>query len=401
MAGNVGNVGNTGNAWNFKIKSVTFLGMQPKTEPKDGLEEQEESVQLEPLTGERFVETFGMTGKEMRDMLLREDKNYADFEYRLREKKYPLKTRFNDILGRGDIAIDEMQTKFRADWESAAFDFIDGKITADGVIDRFEEIVDKTFTEYQARYYLGDYNDEKTALLSNLYMKFRYDVNYAAVARNREEGRQYVEYNPSTDIYYSRERYCDRYVYYNAEYYYKAKEITDALERRIGEIAERKGIEGYAPPTDLPNSYRNFNTALFNGSDPNMMDATKEPPRDFRFFFQERPPVGYVSDMAVLDENGNVVKKYPDTFVKDPSMEYCGIVKAWGKGWHDTARVPFKGDLSDFRLLSSIFTKNVPQEIRGCLANFRIYSDSARSMNYWADKYDTGTGVTGRVLGYA
>lgn len=393
-----------GNVGNGRKTPLTVLGVQPKTKNTESSEEQNESVPLmdAALTGERLVEKFGMTGKEIRDMLLREDKNYADFEYRIREKKYPLATRFSSgIYARSDEMC-EMEANFRADWKSAAFDFIDGKITADEVIDRFEEIVDKVFAEYQARYYLGDYNDEKTALLSNLYMDFRYDANYAAVARNREEGRQYVEYNPSTDIYYSRERYCDRYVYYNAEYYYKAKEITDALERRIGEIAERKGIEDYAPPTDLPNSYRNFNTALFNGSDPNMMDATKEPPRDFRFFFQERPPVGYVSDMAVLDENGNVIKKYPDTFVKDPSMEYCGIVKAWGKGWHDTARIPFKGDLSDFRLLSTIFTgKNVPPELRGCLANFRIYSDSARSMNYWADKYGTGTGVAGRVLGYA
>lgn len=393
MVGYVGNV---------KTRPLTILGVRLKAEQPELTEEQKDEVIH--ITGENlYNEELGMTGSEIRQMLLREDKNYADFEFRGRERLYPLATRFTDCsVSKFSKELREMQSEFRQMSEAAMSDFIEGKGTIDDMMNLFEKIVDETFEQYTNKYYIGDNPIEKSALLSYLYKDFRYDINTTAVMANHAEGRQYVEYNPSEDIYYSEDTYCNNYYYYNAEYYYKAKEALTALENKVMEMAERKGIDGYSAPTDLLPMYNNFNTCKeAAAADPHILDTSKEPPRDFKFFCQERPPVGRVIDKMVLDENGNVEIRYPDP-PKTAAMEYCAIIKVWGSGWSGTTKVPYKGDINDFHNLATVFSgKNVPKEIRDYMTNFQFYSHAGQSAKYWADKYGIGSTAAGRVLGYA
>ena len=239
MVGYVGNV---------KTRPLTILGVRLKAEQPELTEEQKDEVIH--ITGENlYNEELGMTGSEIRQMLLREDKNYADFEFRGRERLYPLATRFTDCsVSKFSKELREMQSEFRQMSEAAMSDFIEGKGTIDDMMNLFEKIVDETFEQYTNKYYIGDNPIEKSALLSYLYKDFRYDINTTAVMANHAEGRQYVEYNPSEDIYYSEDTYCNNYYYYNAEYYYKAKEALTALENKVMEMAERKGIDGYSAP---------------------------------------------------------------------------------------------------------------------------------------------------------
>ena len=392
-----------GNIGNCKVGKITFLGIQPKSEKPEKPETTENPKKdTVHLTGKNMYSMdFGMTGPEIREMLLKEDENYADFEFRLREMKHPLATRFSDAHSHGK-EIDEMQMKFREMSTAKMSDFINGRCTTDDMMLVFEQIVDEAFDKYEKAGYLGDNNLEKSALLSRLYEYFRYDINTTALMANNAEGAQYVEYNPDEDIYYGKETYCNNHIYYNAEYYYIAKEALTALESKVLEMAETKGIDGYSAPTNLLPMYNN--TCMVSiGADPHILDTSKEPPRDFRFFCQERPPVGRIVDKMVLDEDGNVIKRYPDP-PKTKAMEYCAIVKVWGGGWQGKARVPYYGNINDFHNLSTVFKGDkAPQEIQDYMANFQFYSHAAQSMKYWADKYGITTPeqLAGHLLGYA
>ncbi len=318
------------------------------------------------LTNKDRIEVTPQIKKEIQSTISNDERMFQ-----LREKKYPLSSRFNFISG-DDNEVSEMLKRFQDTSEQMMADFLDGKATVDDLMNHFCDIADEAIETYTKKGYLGNFDVEKSALLSNLYEKFRYAVNIKAVQVNHAEGKQYCEDETK------------RYTYYNAEYYYKAKEITDALEEEVKAIAKEWEIEEYTAPTNLKGYYGNFNSCMFAAGTSKMLDFYKEPPRDFKFFFQDITPSRfYVTELQIGDK---VVYTSP----KSCDGECAGIVKVWSEQWNGTAKIPFKGSLDDFYMVSDIFkNNNVPAYLQDCLENFQVFSNAGESLLYWKEKYWT------------
>lgn len=312
--------------------------------------------------------------QKIQDMLVKDEK-YQQIQFQEREKKYPISHRFNRYCGSElhNSDISKMEKNFWKNTEKITGDFLDGKATVDDVMNCFCDIVDEAFEKYTEKGYMGDFDSEKTALLNHLYKDFRFSVNTAVIGRNIEEGKQYCEF---ADYGYH---------YYNADYYYKAKELTDAVEQEVNFVAEEKGIENYTAPTDLQGYYKDLNSSIFDTSGlvPRMLDTTKEPPKDFKFFWQEESYRLPKHLYFVQGEDGKWHNKYPSNHF------YGCVVKVWsGDNWYGEAKVPFKGNLSDIKKVSDIFEKHdVPKEIKSYLSNLQIYSLASESLTYWKEKY--------------
>ncbi len=311
--------------------------------------------------------------QEIQDMLVKDEK-YQQIQFQEREKKYPIINRFSDVgVAHDDKEIHQMQKNFWKTTKEITGDFLDGKATVDDIMNYFCDITDEAFEKYTEKGYMGDFNSEKTALLNQLYRDFRFSVNSAVYHRNIDEGKQYCEF---ADYGYH---------YYNADYYYKAKELTDAVEQEVMFVAEEKGIENYTAPTDLQGYYKDLNSFIFDTSGlvPRMLDTTKEPPKDFKFFWQEESYKLPKNLHFVMGEDG----KWHN---KNPQKHFYGcVVKVWsGENWYGEAKVPFKGNLSDIKKVSEIFQKyDVPKEIKSYLSNLQIFSLASESLTYWKEKY--------------
>ncbi len=307
--------------------------------------------------------------QEIQDMLVKDEK-YQQIQFQEREKKYPIINRFSDVgVAHDDKEIHQMQKNFWKTTKEITGDFLDGKATVDDIMNYFCDITDEAFEKYTEKGYMGDFNSEKTALLNQLYRDFRFSVNSAVYHRNIDEGKQYCEF---ADYGYH---------YYNADYYYKAKELTDAVEQEVMFVAEEKGIENYTAPTDLQGYYKDLNTFMFttHGFINEMIDVTKEPPRDFKFFRQESSYQPIPENLYY--EQGEDGKWYN----KNPSNHFYGcVVKIWSGDWYGEEKIPFKGSLDDIKNVADVFQNhNIPKSIKNYLSNLQIYSDAANSLMYW------------------
>ncbi len=366
----------------MKVCKVTEIKFTPYVPKKEDNKTENDSVQDNATKGtsiDRF-ELSDTKRQEIQDVLAKDEKYQkmqADYQQKLfeeREKKYPISHRFNRYGGSElhSSEISQMERNFWLSAEEIAGDFMNGKATVDDVMNHFCDIADEAFETYTKKGYMGDFDIEKTALLNHLYYDFRYSINTAANRKNSNEGKQYCEYG------------SNGYVYYNAEYYYKAKELTDALEEEVNFVAEDKGIENYTAPTDLKGYYKDFNSFKFDtgGLVPGMLDITKEPPRDFKFFWQES---SYSIPKHLYYAQGEDGKWYNE----NPSNHFYGcVVKIWSGDWYGEEKVPFKGNLNDIKKVADVFQKHdVPKSIKNYLNNLQIYSDACNSLMYWKDKY--------------
>lgn len=206
------------------IKQATYIPNKEnnKTETEDVSQKQNSVIDTIEISSEKR--------EEIQNILIN-DKRYQQIQFNEREKKYPISRRFNRYGGwdMRDSSIEQMEQNFWASVKEIATDFMEGKVTVDDVMNHFCDIADEAFETYTEKGYMGDFDSEKTALLNHLYEDFRYNINSAANRKNSNEGKQYCEYG------------SHGYIYYNAEYYYKAKELTDALEQEVNFVAEEIG----------------------------------------------------------------------------------------------------------------------------------------------------------------
>ena len=346
------------------IKQATYIPNKEnnKTETEDVSQKQNSVIDTIEISSEKR--------EEIQNILIN-DKRYQQIQFNEREKKYPISRRFNRYGGwdMRDSSIEQMEQNFWASVKEIATDFMEGKVTVDDVMNHFCDIADEAFETYTEKGYMGDFDSEKTALLNHLYEDFRFSINAAANRKNSNEGKQYCEYG------------SHGYIYYNAEYYYKAKELTDALEQEVNFVAEERGIENYNAPTDLKGYYKDLNTFMFttHGFINEMIDVTKEPPRDFKFFRQESSYQPIPENLYY--EQGEDGKWYN----KNPSNHFYGcVVKIWSGDWYGEEKIPFKGSLDDIKNVAGVFQNhNIPKSIKNYLSNLQIYSDAANSLMYW------------------
>lgn len=349
------------------IKQATYIPKKETNEAEDVVLTQENKFSKNDTD---IIEISSEKREEIRNILVN-DKKYQQIQFDEREKKYPISHRFNRYCGSElhSSDISKMERNFWLSAEEIAGDFMEGKITVDDVMNHFCDIADEAFETYTEKGYMGDFDSEKTALLNHLYEDFRFSINAAANRKNSNEGKQYCEYG------------SHGYIYYNAEYYYKAKELTDALEQEVNFVAEERGIENYTAPTDLKGYYKDLNTFMFDthGLVKDMIDVTKEPPKDFKFFRQE-------SSYQPIPENLYYVQGEDGKWYnKNPSNHFYGcVVKIWSGDWYGEEKVPFKGNLNDIKNVADVFQNhNVPKSIKNYLNNLQIYSDAANSLMYW------------------
>ena len=333
---------------------------------------------------------------------LKDDPQYQQGMFEIREKLVPLEHRFfNPRIEVRDEAIGSFHQSYEADAKAMVREFARGRASIEDVTDYFERAVKEAARVYTERGYMADNKAENAQLLTSMYDNFRRFVNTAIAQVNYEEGAQYCEFERANS-----------YVYYNAEYYYRAKDLMQALVEKTNAVGRDMGVEDYEANTEFGGIYRNFNTASFMGTLSSMLDLDEEPARDFRFFYQENPPAmtirrAVIEDgvMRWLDEEpkyvvGKELKSAGE--IKAPGS-YSAIVKAWGAGWYGETTVPFEGNLNDFHNAAGLFGgKDVPKGIYDTLRNFRVFSQGASRMHFYADKYgwnvDSDFGAAGKKI---
>ena len=351
------------------IKQAPYIPKDENNKTEDGAQKPNEPA---PTVIDR-IEINSEKREQIRNLLIN-DKRYQQIQFNEREKKYPISRRFNRYGGwdMRDSSIEQMEQNFWASVEEIATDFMEGKVTIDDVMNHFCDIADEAFETYTQKGYMGEFDSEKTALLNHLYEDFRYSINSAANRKNSNEGKQYCEFG------------SQGYTYYNSDYYYKAKELTDALEEEVNFVAEERGMENYTAPTDLKGYYKDLNTFKFDthGLIKGMIDVTKEPPKDFKFFCQES---SYHIPENLYYEQGEDGKWYN----KNPSNHFYGcVVKIWSGDWYGQEKIPFKGNLNDIKNVADVFQNhNVPKSIKNYLSNLQIFSLASESLTYWKSKY--------------
>lgn len=193
--------------------------------------------------------------------------------------------------------INKVNDAINQEREQAINDFFDGKLSREELGDKFQELLTRFRDTCNDVGYpipvLGLSIQHEEAMTEKFYSDFRAKILDMALARNNEEGKQYITGEIDTQR---------NWKYYNSDYYFKSEDALSAITDGLDQYLAVRGteIEGFS--IELPD-YKaekmdecyNFNSAwsayFFNVSwrgdtEQFMRDYDQVPPKDFQWFYQ-------------------------------------------------------------------------------------------------------------------
>ncbi|MBD5152094.1 MAG: hypothetical protein HDT16_06305 [Oscillibacter sp.] len=255
--------------------------------------------------------------------------------------------------------------------DRAINDFYDGKLSAQGLTDKFRDLLTRYRQGYDDRVPLGvDYYTEE-AMTELFYSDFRASLLNIAVERNNAEGRQYITGRISDAINGER-----NWKYYNSDYYFASENalaaITEGLDQyveiRKSELAGWEGVPGFE--IDIPDykakgmdecynfnsswSAYTYNVCYRGDADQFMRDYDQVPPKDFEWFYQSggcNGSVHYNHPQFISDGANTYYQKPPTAF--DPEDRYSATT--WASYTDSNGKKHFVSTDFAYRSIDSAF----------------------------------------------
>lgn len=193
--------------------------------------------------------------------------------------------------------INKVNDAINQEREQAINVFLDGKLSKEELGDKFQELLTRFRDTCNDVGYpipvLGLTIQGEEAMTEKFYSDFRAKILDMALARNNEEGKQYITGEINT---------ARNWKYYNSDYYFKSEDalaaITDGLDQYLavrGTEIEGFSIERLDYKAEKMDECYNFNSAwsayYFDVSwrgdtEQFMRDYDQVPPKDFQWFYQ-------------------------------------------------------------------------------------------------------------------
>lgn len=261
-----------------------------------------------------------------------------------------------------------------------------GNISVEDITKEFETLVSKIqeFDRKLGIYVEGD-AEHYGEIVSDVRRKFHQIAVQSAHSANWREGKELSgQYGDSGSR---------SFLYYNADYYYMSKDITDQLLECATEMTSEAGtvLRTDYSQNVLFDRYENFNTfwkADVRGKAMvgDMIDTDLEPPKDFKFFYKE--------DRYTEED----VKSLPQEMVFD------GILKVSYGDWGIESNVNLKYGAGEenghtsYELLSR-FSGDIDEKLVKFLNNINIHYAFYHS-HYLYDRGYYGKQIEGSILNH-
>lgn len=196
-----------------------------------------------------------------------------------------------------------------------------GTVSIDEVKDKFHSLVEaiREFDDEQGVASKEDM-DHYGKIVSDVNYAFRFYAVLAARNLNHEEGKQIAnQYGTPGNR---------NFLYYNSDYYYQSKEVTDAVFQAASKLTEDVGtVLNTKGPQVKYDYFQNFNTAWmqwarYESRMGDMIDPDMEPPKNFKLLYKE---------FRYTPEEANLMSEAGDTRMFDGILQVsCGDWKAEG-----------------------------------------------------------------------
>ncbi len=290
--------------------------------------------------------------------------------------------------GVGNTAMIEARQEIDRQMDSAIGRFFDGTMSEQELSDTFQSLLAKFETACGVHGYpfpgiVVDGGMPDQIRMDAFYGDFRRKILQTAVARNNQEGAQYVTGEMDWSV--------RSYKYYNSDYYYKSEAAISAVTEGVMRCAADRGFEDYAP-TDYKakglNEYYNFNSAWSNNFAVNeqfIIDPDQAPPENFQWFFETGGSAN--REMRVWVEG-----ETPDSpTVFDPedhrtAATWAAYTDALGRLCKISADIIFKGTAEDLYNAASLlhFSGGSDQAAaaNSFLQNLQLYSKGYFSLHH-------------------
>ncbi len=253
-----------------------------------------------------------------------------------------------DARWRFKSSISEYQTKELRDFtqaineerDQAINDFYDGKLSEEGLTDKFQDLLTRYRQGYDDNLVLGlDYYTEE-AMTEIFYSEFRASLLDIAVERNNAEGRQYI-----TGVITDTPGGERNWKYYNSDYYFMSEDALAAVVEGLDRYVEVRKSEVSGFEIDIPDYKEkgmdecyNFNSSwsayMYNvcyrgAADQFMRDYDQVPPKGFKWFYQSggsNGSVHYKNPQFIFDGVAAYYQQPPTVF--DPEDAYSATTWA-------------------------------------------------------------------------
>ncbi len=196
-----------------------------------------------------------------------------------------------------------------------------GTVSIEEVKDKFHSIVEAV-REFDDEEGIASKEDMEHygKIVSDVNYIFRFYSVWTAANNNHAEGKKIAnQYGLPGNR---------NFLYYNSDYYYQSKEVTDAVLQAATKLTEDAGtVLNTKGPQVKYDYFQNFNTAWmrwarYESRMGDMIDPNMEPPRGFKLLYKE---------FRYTPEEANAMSKAGDTRMFDGILQVsCGDWKAEG-----------------------------------------------------------------------
>lgn len=273
--------------------------------------------------------------------------------------------------------LNALTESINAERDQAINDFYDGRLSADGLADKFQELLARYRDGHNENLPLGIDLYAEEAMTEVFYSNFRASALNIAVERNNAEGRQYITGKIDTQR---------NWKYYNSDYYFQSEDALEAITRGLTQYLDVRKAEpssGNMPAFDIDipdykaegmdESY-NFNSAWSayfvdvswrGGAGQFMRDYDQVPPKDFQWFYQSGGDAKARKFYVTWDNLDGKDKNIPFNH-KDPfsATTWASYVDSKGVKHYVNTDFSYDHTENDLKIVSSLlrFTGNKKED---------------------------------------